>query len=51
MVRINLVEGIRPPLPPATGFEIFQIAIGSLAFAFALGGIAFLIVSILLKLS
>ena len=51
MVRINVLEGIRPPLPPATAFEIFQIAIGALAFALALGGIAFAIVSILFKLS
>ena len=51
MMRINLVEGVLPPLPLATALEIFQIAIGSLLFALAMGGIAFAIVSILLKLS
>ena len=50
MIRINLVEGIRKPLPPATGLEIATVAGAALAFALLLGGIAFGIVFLFTKL-
>lgn len=50
MIRINLLEGVRPPLPPATVLEILQICIGALVFALAMGGIALGVVSLWIKL-
>jgi hypothetical protein len=50
MVKINLLEGVRPPLPPATAFEIITVAGAALAFALAMGGIAFGIIFLWMKL-
>ena len=49
MIRINLLEGVRKPLPPATALEIITVAGAALAFAIAMAGIAFGIVSLWIK--
>ena len=50
MIRINLLEGVRKPLPPATALELITVAGAALAFALAMAGIAFGIVSLCIKL-
>jgi len=37
MVRINVLEGIKPPLPPATPREIFDVCLAALGFCAAAG--------------
>ena len=49
MIKINLLEGVRPPLPPATALEIIMVAGTALAFALAMGAIAFGIISLWIK--
>jgi hypothetical protein len=41
MVRINVLEGIRPPLPPPTALEVIQICLMALGFALGVGAIVF----------
>lgn len=36
MVKINVLEGIRPPLPPATPKEILQVCAAALGLCAAL---------------
>jgi hypothetical protein len=49
MVRINVLEGIRPPLPPATLVEILQVCAASLAFAAVAAGLIAGVVALLLN--
>ncbi len=35
MVRVNVLEGIKPPLPPATPKEILEVCLGALGFCAA----------------
>lgn len=40
MVRINVLEGIRPPLPPATPKEISEVCAAALGFTAAVSLLA-----------
>ena len=47
MVRVNVLEGIKPPLPPATPREILEVCLAALGFCampalFTAGIMAFL---------
>lgn len=41
MIRINVVEGIKPPLPPATPKEIVEVCFAALLFSCVAGAIIF----------
>ena len=49
MIRINVLEGIRPPLPPATPAEILQVCAAALAFTAVAAGVVAGVVALLLK--
>ena len=50
MIRINLVEGIKKPLPPATTLEIITVAGAALGFALGIGALAAGVVTLLTKI-
>ncbi|MBW2083444.1 MAG: hypothetical protein JRI39_10245 [Deltaproteobacteria bacterium] len=48
MIKINLLEGIRPPLPPPTLREILEVVAAALAFCALVSAVASAIVVLLI---
>ena len=50
MIKINVLEGLRPPLPPATSKEIVEVCIWALFVTSTIGGAVFGFVLVLDRL-
>ena len=50
MIKINVLEGLRPPLPPATSKEIVEVCIWALVVISIIGGAVFGVVLVLGRL-